>query len=253
MEISMDFYHHTVRKAGKDVPMHNHKCYELVYYAKGSGWTTIADNTHAYGPNRFAIVHPRTLHDEKHREDTEVMFVGFVCDGGALPELEEGVHEDFAGHPVFHLMQRMAAEMRQQQAHYMNMLNALTNELAVLLLRSAKRNASPPPLHKIQYAKAFIDEHFTQKIDFSALARQSGYSADRFRHLFKDLLGCSPTQYILHKRLSFAKLLLVRDGLNVSAVALECGFSNDAQFCSLFKRETGATPGAYRRQHGGSG
>jgi AraC-like DNA-binding protein len=249
MEAKLEFYYHTVREQNEDIYFHAHQCYELVYYLKGRGQTIMGETEYNFQPSEFAIIHPRTLHDEKHNEATEVMFVGFSC-ADPVPELIEGLYTDLPGQPICTLMKRMALEMQQQQTYYTNMLNALMNELLVLLTRSTNPISSTQQRDKIQYARAFIDEHFTQKIDFSSLSRQSGYSYDRFRHLFKEMLGCSPTNYILRKRIEHALMLLSHSEQQISIIAQECGFFNDAQFCSLFKRETGVTPGKYRRQRG---
>src|SRR4029453_9559414 len=94
----------------------------------------------------------------------------------------------------------------------------------------------------IRFAQAFINEYYMHKIDFQALADQSGYSYDRFRHLFKEKVNLSPSQYILQRRIEHAKTMLRHTSLQISVIAMECGFSTDAQFCSLFKRETEITP-----------
>ena len=247
MRVSLDFFFHAVHEQIKSVPNHAHKCYEIVYYLRGKGRTLIGRQDYDYQSGQFAIVLPHTVHNERHYDVTEVMFVGFSC-SSAIPELVQGVYADSPGQPVLAFMRRMAGEMRQQQPYYMSMLNALLNEQIVHLARSVLPGNFVEPEYKVQYAKAFIDEHYTQKVDFAALSAQSGYSYDRFRHLFKEHTGCSPTQYIMRKRIELAKTLLTESSQLNSSIALECGFFNDAQFCSLFKRETGLTPGEYRRK-----
>ncbi|MNR34949.1 Exoenzyme S synthesis regulatory protein ExsA [compost metagenome] len=72
------------------------------------------------------------------------------------------------------------------------------------------------------------------------------YSYDRFRHLFKETYGVSPSEYILSRRIHHAMDLLRHTNTSITSIALECGFSTDAQFCTIFKREMGETPRAYR-------
>lgn len=249
MQASFKLFYHTIRERQEDIPYHSHQCYELVYYLRGKGLSTLGKTEYAYQPGQFAIIRPHTVHDERHQEDTEVIFVGFSF-LEALSDLTEGIFTDFPGQPILALLKRMAMEMQQQHRYYMAMLNALVNELLVLLARIDSLTSPEQQVYKIQYAQAFIDENFSQKIDFTSLSKQSGYSYDRFRHLFKERVGRSPTNYILLKRIQHARTLLSDTKLTNAYIALECGFSNDAQFCSLFKRETGVTPGEYRRQSG---
>lgn len=246
MKAALKFFHHTTRRHGEPISLHSHHCYELVYYLRGKGRTCVGESEYHFQPNEFAVIRPFTLHDERHHEETEVLFTGFSCTG-PVPNLSEGIFTDIPGQPIKALLQRMAAEMRQQQTYYTDMLNALLSELLILLARGAILAAPAEQTCKIQYAQSFIDENFTQKIDFPALSRQSGYSYDRFRHLFTNIAGCPPTSYILRKRIEHARILLAQSTQKIAVIALECGFSNDAQFCSLFKRETGVTPGEYRR------
>ncbi|MNG21073.1 Exoenzyme S synthesis regulatory protein ExsA [compost metagenome] len=72
------------------------------------------------------------------------------------------------------------------------------------------------------------------------------YSYDRFRHLFKQTYGVSPGEYILNKRIKHAIELLLHTHISITSIAMECGFSTDAQFCTLFKREIGESPRSYR-------
>ncbi len=241
-------FFHTSRERHEDIPFHSHQCYELVYYLQGKGKTLLGKTEYAYQPGQFTFIKPNTLHNELHHEVTEVMFVGFSSE--VSPRLSEGIFSDFPGKPILALLKRMAIEMQQKQRNYMDMLNVLVSEMLIMLERIDNLTSPEQQIYKIQFAQSFIDENFSQKIDFSSLSKQSGYSYDRFRHLFKDLIGCSPSNYILHKRLQHAKMLLSETKMKNAFIALECGFSNEAQFCSLFKRETGVTPGDYRRQSG---
>ncbi|WP_189010535.1 helix-turn-helix domain-containing protein [Paenibacillus marchantiophytorum] len=44
----------------------------------------------------------------------------------------------------------------------------------------------------------------------------------------------------------YLKKLIRHTNISIISIALECGFSTDAQFCTIFKREIGETPRAYR-------
>ena len=58
----------------------------------------------------------------------------------------------------------------------------------------------------------------------------------------------SPSQYIISVRLNKAKELMRSPFLSLEAVAQESGFSSPQYFSRVFKKETGMTPYAYRKQ-----
>jgi AraC family transcriptional activator of pobA len=91
-----------------------------------------------------------------------------------------------------------------------------------------------------------MNEHYRHKLSVATLSEMSGYSYDRFRHLFKERFGSSPLRYLLLKRLDYAKSLLQHTQMHISEVSAAAGFVNDAQFCNMFKREVGLTPRAFR-------
>jgi AraC family transcriptional activator of pobA len=96
------------------------------------------------------------------------------------------------------------------------------------------------------YTRTFIDENFNQKIAIEDLADIAGYSYHHYRHLFKKKFGVSPIRYLMDKRMEKARSMLRCTDLSITTIAMQCGFSNDAQFCTLFKREIGETPRSYR-------
>jgi AraC family transcriptional activator of pobA len=192
---------------------------------------------------------PRVLHDERHREDSEVMVIGFH---GELPDKTavSGVYRDDESGVFNHLADRMKQEYYAQKPGYMDMLDLLIGELLIELRRLLRPDKSfRPHEDKLIYARNYMDEHFRQKISIAELAELSGYSYDRFRHLFKEMNGAAPLQYIFMKRMELARSLLLQSDASVSEIALEAGFVNDAQFCSMFKREKGETPRGYRMKH----
>ncbi|MBC7765742.1 MAG: helix-turn-helix transcriptional regulator, partial [Hyphomonadaceae bacterium] len=96
------------------------------------------------------------------------------------------------------------------------------------------------------YIKNYMDVHFNEKINLQSLAELTCYSYDHFRHKFKEITGYSPNQYIMNKRIESAKEKLSKTTMNISDIAIECGFSTSAQFSYLFKKHMQKTPMAFR-------
>jgi AraC-like DNA-binding protein len=96
-------------------------------------------------------------------------------------------------------------------------------------------------------AKKFIDENFSGNINLNDIAAEACFSKFHFLRLFKLLYGRTPHQYLTEIRIEKAKQFL-RSGLPVSDVCFLTGFESISSFKGLFKRSTGHTPAAYRKQ-----
>lgn len=93
----------------------------------------------------------------------------------------------------------------------------------------------------------YINENFAEQISVSHLAKLCSVSETHMRRLFSEHLGVSPVQYIASIKLSRAKEMLRYDPSDISDIAQTLGFSGVFYFCRFFKKETGMTPGNYRR------
>jgi len=81
----------------------------------------------------------------------------------------------------------------------------------------------------------------------ASLARTVGLSRAAFAARFTDRLGEPAIRYLLSLRMQRARTLLRDQRATVAAVASQVGYQSDVAFAAAFKRETGGSPGAYRR------
>lgn len=109
-----------------------------------------------------------------------------------------------------------------------------------------KNSAKQDLYRRIQKGKEYIDQYFTTDINTESIAREAAMSQFHFLRLFKTVYKLSPYQYILNKRLDFAKMLL-NDRETVSNSALESGFSDVYSFSKAFKRKFGISPSQVSR------
>lgn len=100
---------------------------------------------------------------------------------------------------------------------------------------------------RLVQARLFIDKHFDQRINIDAIAGEAWFSKFHFIRSFKKIYRQTPHQYLTHVRLEKAKLML-QTAMPVTAACYACGFESIGSFTTLFKKTTGCTPSAYRRQ-----
>lgn len=80
-----------------------------------------------------------------------------------------------------------------------------------------------------------------QPVNLRAAARVAGLSESRLSHLFVEQTGLSFKTYLLWVRLTRA-VMLMTEGLSLTTVAHEAGFSDSAHFSRTFRRMFGIAP-----------
>lgn len=93
----------------------------------------------------------------------------------------------------------------------------------------------------------FIEARFSGPVSLQELAAAAGLGVRQFSRAFRDATGRSPHQYLLHRRVEQAKLLILQ-GLSLADVAVQCGFCDQSQLTRTFVRQTGTTPGRFRHR-----
>jgi AraC family transcriptional regulator len=104
--------------------------------------------------------------------------------------------------------------------------------------------------YQLRHALDFIHAVLNCDFKLQEIADRLGMSQYYFCRLFKQSMGVSPYQYVLQQRVELAQRLLIEQRTRaICDIALECGFSSQSQMTEHFRRKTGTTPAAYRRQH----
>lgn len=85
-------------------------------------------------------------------------------------------------------------------------------------------------------------------LDLASLADRLGLTRRTMARRFADRLQTSPGRWIQNERLRAARRLLETSDLAVAQIAYEVGYEDAASFGRLFMKETGMSPGEYRRQ-----
>lgn len=100
----------------------------------------------------------------------------------------------------------------------------------------------------VRKALRYVAEHACDPITVADVVQQLPIHRTRLEFLFRRALHRPPYTEITRVRMDRAKKLLAETTRSVAEVAAECGFANYSSFSVAFKRETGVSPRAYRRQ-----
>lgn len=102
----------------------------------------------------------------------------------------------------------------------------------------------------IEQVKAYIQKYYTSDISISQIAEHFGLTANYLSTLFHRKAGCKFIDYLTEVRMEAAKRLLIQNGTaSVQDIALMVGYNSARHFSSLFQKQTGETPSAYRKSN----
>jgi AraC family transcriptional regulator len=132
---------------------------------------------------------------------------------------------------------------------------ALATALSLHLIRSYAEKHPLKVIYEVYTDRSqlseiidYIEQNLEREITVQSLACRAQLSISVFAHSFKKVIGTSPYQFIIQKRLEKArKLLLDRDlNLSIATICKMCGFSNSSVFITRFRQKYGISPAKYR-------
>ena len=100
---------------------------------------------------------------------------------------------------------------------------------------------------QVRRAKEILRANLKGSVALKEVARECGLSVGYFSHAFRRTLGVAPHKWLIEQRVVLSKEKLRDDGLSLSDVAAECGFSDQSHLSRAFRQTVGVSPGAWRR------
>ena len=101
---------------------------------------------------------------------------------------------------------------------------------------------------KIQLIKDFLDENFHKKIPLDMIADEFFISKYHMSREFKKAYGITIANYIIAKRITYAKELLRFTDRKVEEVGRLCGIEDNSYFNKVFRKLEGMTASEYRKK-----
>ncbi|WP_461013693.1 helix-turn-helix transcriptional regulator [Streptomyces daliensis] len=253
---------------------HRHTFHEIVYVTGGSGSHVIDLSRWPLDPPHLSFVAPGQIHFWERAIGLsgwvvlfdDAFLLAHPGDRDLLRLLTERPwlcpdEEEAAG--ILPVLAEMLREYRAQRPGMISVLQAYLHVLVVRAARLPRPGTEPgevrvlPPGAAAGRAAA-LAQRFARQLALSrprssaerpvsVWAAELGVSVSYLNEAVRRTTGHTPARLIRQAQVLEAKRLLASTGLTVSRVAHEVGFSDAAYFCRFFRRETGTTPGEFRR------
>ena len=142
---------------------------------------------------------------------------------------------------------RLAHAVSAEHDEFAMHAESLALTLVASIAAGGDSGAGSPP-RWLAVARELLDDRCAEAISIAELARAAGVHPVHLARVFRQHVGCSPSDYLRRRRLERAAVLLRETRRPQSDIALHCGFGDQSHFANAFKRFAGATPREYRRQ-----
>ncbi len=136
------------------------------------------------------------------------------------------------------------AELLSDYSKILKILEIVERNLTSGSKLSAQK-LSHNPMHNVLH---YINEHYSENLSIKELSSHFNMSESSLSHEFKKYSNKGLYEYILYKRIIKAKELLFTD-MNLTQIALECGFNDYSNFLRVFKKLSGTSPKEYKKWH----
>ena len=258
-----------VSKIGEEASVHPRVMHahddlvEIVLITGGGGEYSIGGVRHKVRRGDLAIYNSGVVHDELSGPD--VLIGSYCCAVGGLhiEGLRENALISDKGSPVFHVEEPQCAMLE-------NLLDLMFSELVngqgggeetchhlLLALLTCCWHVTHGALRGEECSvnvlgtriKKYIDAHYSEDISLQSISEHLNISPYYLSHVFKDMTGYSPLQYIVRRRIGEAQTLLISTDYPVTRIASMVGYDNPSHFNLLFAKNVGMTPRKYRKNY----
>jgi len=241
--------------SGRHYKSHMHQTFSVGAINRGEVIYQVDGQTALLRPGSLALINPEILHSCNPTKSQMRSYYMLYLDIDWCLQLQQSLWQIETFNPVNRIL--LEDDLLYQQ--YIVVLESLMGkddllekeQLLVELIERIFLQACEPakkknvPSLEIEQLKLQLSENLDQDISVKQLATaQQANSYTLLRH-FKAATGITPHAYRLNCRIELARRLL-QEGLELSQVALECGFFDQSHFHRHFKAITTVTPKEYQ-------
>ncbi len=175
---------------------------------------------------------------------------GGICDLGRLRGRTECLipvneHQLSLLEPLLHRLWWADCDRSIPDKAWIGALAALLYEISSLVPQDLPKPQETPQY--IQDLLYYIVENTDGVLNINTLAEKFFISRTKLLHDFQAATRMPLHEYVTAIRIARAKIWLDQN-VPISIVAQRCGYAHESAFIYMFRRETGLTPGEYKRE-----
>ena len=230
----------------------------LIYVRQGTFFFELSGDRHEAHAGQIAFFDCRQPHYYHTSDGAEFYYVHF--DGPQAHELCRYINQTSGlviegenNNAILRMMEEMVAFYQDGSSESVFDTSARIYQMLMLLnnpIQSPRLKKNDDSLIRVV---TYIRSHVGKRITLQEMADIAGLSIYYFSHLFKEMTGQSPTEFVIYSRIDRAKALLITSDLSIAEISREVGYPNSSNLITLFTRRVGCSPAQFRRENRASG
>jgi transcriptional regulator GlxA family with amidase domain len=134
--------------------------------------------------------------------------------------------------------------------HGPHLANAVSEQFIHPRIRdpAERQRTQPEPQQGLARALDMMETHLEETLDIGTLADAANLSRRQLERHFQSHFRCSPQRYYLDLRLQRARAMLQYTDIQVTEIAIACGFSTAAHFSRSYRDWAGHAPISERQK-----
>lgn len=241
---------------------HDHDFVEILYITQGCGIHTIHKQQIEVGEGDMLIILPGDAHSLAPKDEETFTWDNCIIEPEFLeqplpPDVSEKVVNFSGSVDIPFIMSCLTQEYRTKNLHYQEIMRGYVYAVVNQFLRSLELECDRMDQanemlvdRKEQYIRSavtYLRQHYSEKIRLQDVAANVGISSGYLERIFREERDTSPIEYLNVYRIEQACKLLLTSSKSIVDICQEIGYNDMKFFYVVFKRQTGVSPGVYRR------
>ena len=267
------------REVGPKVPRY-HDLHELVFISNGEGAYEINDIIYKVRKGDIVSIKPHELH--RYTDDSDIDAISLHFSFTQLELKNDVLLDKYSSHQqdefldfltdhyphihiistlenslIFQKVRQLFQELQVPSPGSRLMISIHFIEILILLIRNYLYSKSGDSLEgsqvdvrndmMVRQVLEYIDRNYSKPINTSEIFDDYYMHPNHCRNLFKKAVGTSVTGYILRRRMTEARRLIVETNSPLKEICTSVGFEDYYYFLRAFKKIHGVTAGSLRK------
>lgn len=253
--------------------------FELVLIKEGKGTQCINYNFYNYKKGSLFLLPPLKCHSFQIEQPSKFVFLKFTsnffsANGRDATSQQEWfkeaayilsnynqlpgdiIHSELDRQHIYTLIDLVLKENRNYQASSAALIKSLMTSILEILLRNIKQSAfyeiakSADQDDRVTQLLAYINEHIAepQLLKVEHLAKTFLLSPTYLSEFFRKKVNMSLREYIIKAKLKLVEIRLLNSDYTLTEIAAELSFTDVSHLSKTFKRYTGMSIRAFKKQ-----